>query len=82
MPTIGVQLGRRYTKAQKALSENLSKSVTMNASPTSLQLALEDKDLRAKVADYEKALSKLAESYPDAVGMVIAVNGEVISLAT
>lgn len=66
-------------KTQKALSDNLGKSVTANASPTSLQLALEDKDLRAKVAAYERDLAALPAAYPDAVGVVIAVNGQVIA---
>jgi hypothetical protein len=64
---------------QRQLSSNLGKSVTENASPTSLQLCLEDKDLAAKVAAYEKALAGVAKAYPDAVGVVIAVNGQVIA---
>lgn len=66
-------------KKQADLSKNVGKSVTENASPTSLQLALEDKDLRAKVAAYERELGGLANAYPDAVGAVIAVNGQVIA---
>lgn len=66
-------------KTQQALSNTLGKSVTANASPTSLQLALEDKDLRAKVAAYERDLADLPAAYPDAVGVVIAVNGQVIA---
>lgn len=66
-------------KKQAAISQNLGKSVTANASPTSLQLALEDKDLRAKVAGYERSLGGLANAYPDAVGVVLAVNGQVIA---
>ncbi len=66
-------------KKQAALSQNLGKSVTANASPTSLQLALEDTDLRAKVAGYERSLGGLATAYPDAVGAVLAVNGQVIA---
>lgn len=66
-------------KTQAALSQNLGKPVTANASPTSLQLALEDTDLRAKVAGYERSLGGLANAYPDAVGAVLAVNGQVIA---
>jgi hypothetical protein len=69
-------------KTQAALSVNLGKPVTLNASPTSLQLALEDRDLQAKVAQYETALSKMSEQYPDAIGVVVAVNGEVIAADT
>ncbi|QEL15662.1 ARPP-1 family domain-containing protein [Limnoglobus roseus] len=66
-------------KCQEDLSRNLGKSVTANPSPTSLQLALEDKDLRAKLAAYERDLGGLANAYHDAVGVVIAVNGQVIA---
>ncbi len=66
-------------RKQADLSRNVGKPVTANASPTSLQLALEDKDLRAKIAGYERDLGGLANAYPDAVGAVIAVNGQVIA---
>lgn len=65
-------------EAQKKLSENVGKTVTAAASPTSLQLALEDKDLRARLAGYESALAGVA-GYRDAVGVVVAVNGKVIA---
>jgi len=64
-------------KAQKQLSEKVGKTVNAAASPTSLQLALEDKDLAAKLAAYERALARAAD-YPDAVGVVVAVNGKVV----
>jgi hypothetical protein len=73
------EVWKNVEKAQQALSQNLGKPVTANASPTSLQLALEDKDLRAKVAAYERSLGGLAKAYPDAVGVVMAVNGQVIA---
>ena len=73
------EVWKNVEQAQKALSQNLGKPVTANASPTSLQLALEDKDLRAKVADFERSLAGLANAYPDAVGVVMAVNGQVIA---
>ena len=73
------EVWRNVEVSQMQLSANVGKSVTMNASPTSLQLALEDKDLTAKVAAYERALADAATIYPDAVGVVIAVNGQVIA---
>jgi hypothetical protein len=65
-------------KAQEQLSEKVGKPVNAAASPTSLQLALEDKDLQAKLAGYEQTLARAA-AYPDAIGVVVAVNGKVIA---
>jgi hypothetical protein len=65
-------------KAQQQLSESVGKPVNAAASPTSLQLALEDKDLQAKLAGYEQTLAR-AVAYPDAIGVVVAVNGKVIA---
>jgi hypothetical protein len=70
---------KEVANTQAVLSQTLGKPVTANASPTSLQLALEDADLRAKVAGYERSLGGLATAYPDAVGVVVAVNGQVIA---
>jgi hypothetical protein len=65
-------------KAQLQLSAQVGKPVNGAASPTSLQLALEDKDLQAKLAGYEQVLARAA-GYPDAIGVVVAVNGKVIA---
>ena len=72
------EVWKNVEKAQKKLSEKVGKAVNCPTSPTSLQLALENKDLQAKLAGYEKALAGVT-GYPDAVGVVVAVNGKVIA---
>jgi hypothetical protein len=72
------EVWKNVEKAQKDLSEKVGKAVNAPESPTSLQLALEDRDLQARLAGYEKALAGVA-GYSDAVGVVVAVNGQVIA---
>jgi hypothetical protein len=66
-------------KAQDDLSRQVGKPVANPASPSSLQLALEDKDLAAKLAATEKALADILKDKPDAVGVAYAVNGKLQS---
>lgn len=66
-------------KAQENLSRNVGKPVASAASPSSLQLALEDKDLAAKLAATEKALADILKDKPDAIGVAYAVNGKLQS---
>lgn len=63
--------------AQKKLADNLGKEVRNAASPTSLQLALEDKDLKSKLAEYEAAISKACDG-GDIVGIAVAINGQLV----
>lgn len=66
-------------KTQAGLSRNLGKPVANPASPSSLQLALEDKDLAAKLDATEKALADILKDKPDAIGVAYAVNGKLQS---
>src|SRR5262249_8128564 len=45
--------------------------------PTSLQLALEDKDVAAKLAKYEAALAKLLDGRENVIGFAFAINAKV-----
>jgi hypothetical protein len=63
-------------KAQEKLSKNAGMQVNAPASPSSLQLALENKALQGKLEEYEKALSHAAEG-KDVIGVAFAVNGQV-----
>jgi hypothetical protein len=47
------------------------------ASPTSMQLALENAKVRENTVTYERALSKIIDSKPDVVGYVAAINGRI-----
>jgi hypothetical protein len=64
-------------KSQEKLSQNVGKPVNSAASPTSYQLAIEDKDLQERVGKYEKALAGLLADKADVTGVVFAVNGKV-----
>ncbi len=67
--------------AQRRLSTNLGKSVASRASETSLELSLENEDLRKQTAAYTNDLSKKAagKDNDDVIGLVIAINGQVES---
>lgn len=66
-------------RLQKKLSRNVGAAVESRQSKTSLQLALENKQLTAALQGYRKALANLAKANPDAVGYVFAVNGRINS---
>jgi len=62
-------------KAQEKLSKNAGTQINAPESPSSLQLALENKALQGKLDDYEKALAKATEG-KDVIGVAFAVNGQ------
>ncbi len=68
---------QKVAEAQAKLSQNVGKPVQSAASPSSLQLALEDKDVREKLGAYEKALADAVKDRKDVIGMAYAVNGKV-----
>ena len=65
--------------AQDKLSSNVGGSVKSAASPTSFQLALENKQVTASADTYVKALSGIADNKNDVVGYVFAINGKINS---
>ena len=67
------------SETQQKLGARLEKSVAAPESASSLQLSLEDKDLKVVADEYVAALKDCADRTPDAVGMLFAVNGEVNS---
>ncbi|MBX7102653.1 MAG: hypothetical protein K1X57_01135 [Gemmataceae bacterium] len=71
------EVWREVENAQKRLSDNLGKEVNNAASKSSLQLALEDKDLKAKIAEYEKAFEGCCGD-AEVVGMAVAINGTIV----
>jgi hypothetical protein len=64
-------------KAQKKLSEKLKADVRSSQSATSLQLTLENDQVRAGVEGYVKAFAPLVEAHADVVGYAFAVDGRV-----
>ena len=65
--------------AQDKLSRNVGGSVKSAASPTSFQLALENKQVTTSADSYVKALSGIVEGKTDVIGYVFAINGKINS---
>lgn len=73
------EVWRNVARMQSALGANLEADVAATASPTSLQLALENEKLAKARAAYIDALKPKGESEAEVIGLVIAVNGELRS---
>jgi hypothetical protein len=71
------EVWQKVAETQDKLSKNTGKPVNAATSPSSLQLALEDKDLNNKLAGYEEALSAAIEGKTDVIGVALCVNGKV-----
>lgn len=64
-------------KQQDDLDDNVDGEVTDAKSPSSLELTLDNGNVRKAKAAYDAKLGKLIEGKSDVVGFVFAVNGEV-----
>lgn len=73
------QVWEKVEEAQAKLSRNAGAVVNDAASPTSLQLALENTKVRATADEYVKALAGIVEKHADAVGYAFSVNGKLNS---
>lgn len=73
------EVWREVSVAQDKLSANVGGIVNSNASPSSLQLALENKEVQKNADDYIKALTAIVNDKPDVIGYVFAINGKVNS---
>jgi hypothetical protein len=65
--------------AQDKLSANTGGSVKATTSPTSFQLALENKNVQASADSYVKALTGIIQGKNDVIGYVFAINGKINS---
>jgi hypothetical protein len=65
----------KVSEAQQKLSANVGGEVANAASPSSLQLALENDKLKQKEADYLGALAPIGAGEGDVIGFAFAVNG-------
>jgi len=63
-------------KMQDRLAHSVGAPVAAPASPSSLQLSLENEELKQAQADYIKALQDAGEADTDVVGYVYAINGK------
>jgi hypothetical protein len=64
-------------ETQAKLAASVGVEVAMPASPTSLQLSLENEKVAEAVGKHVAALATLVEAHPDAVGYLYAVNGRI-----
>jgi len=64
---------------QDKLSRSVDPSVTKSASPSSLQLSLENEKLKQAQAAYVGALQSVGEASDDIIGYVYAINGKIKS---
>ena len=67
------------TATQERLSENMSVAVVAAESPSSLQLAVENRKVQETVSGYTKALEKIVAGKSDVIGYAFAINGEINS---
>ena len=73
------EVWRQVAVAQDKLSANTGTRVNGAASPTSFQLALENKEVQKTSDSYFKALAGIVEGKPDVIGYVFAINGKINS---
>ncbi len=73
------EVWREVAAAQDKLSANVGNRVNNTTSPTSFQLALENKEVEANADTYIKALGGLLDNRMDVIGYVFAINGKINS---
>ena len=73
------EVWRQVAVAQDKLSANTGTRVNGAASPTSFQLALENKQVQASADSYVKALDGIVDGKTDVIGYVFAINGKINS---
>ena len=73
------EVWRQVAVAQDKLSANTGTRVNGAASPTSFQLALENKQVQASADSYVKALGGIVDGKTDVIGYVFAINGKINS---
>jgi hypothetical protein len=70
------QVWANVAQVQEKLDSNLNAKTTENGSPSSYQLALENKEVQAASKEYTDSLKQGFANLDDAVGYVYAVNGK------
>ena len=63
-------------KQQTKLGKSVGEDIKSRKSRTSLQLALENKKLGAKVSEYKKTMSNLLEGKKQVIGYAFSINGK------
>src|SRR5436190_7271506 len=73
------EVWREVAVAQDKLSANTGARVNGDASPSSYQLALDNKNVQESSDNYFKALSGIVDGKSDVIGYVFAINGKINS---
>jgi hypothetical protein len=74
------QVWKEVQQYQTKASSNAGTDVTQNASPSSLQLTLENKKVKEEVDQYVKKLQGSVDGKNDVIGMAFAINGQMNSV--
>jgi hypothetical protein len=69
----------KIREAQIKLSRNVGKSVINSASPNSLELTLEDKQLLKVIDEYIDELASVPDGKKEIIGYALAINGKIES---
>jgi hypothetical protein len=73
------EVWQSVAKTQEKIGGKIGKPIAAAASPTSLQLSLEDKDLKKKNDGYMGALREIVEKSERSIGFVCLINGHINS---
>jgi hypothetical protein len=67
------------SRQQQQLSRSVGGEVNENASPSSLQLTLENPQVQQNVDEYLKNLGEIPKDHNDAIGYAVVINGKISS---
>ncbi|MDR2653591.1 MAG: hypothetical protein LBC68_15030 [Prevotellaceae bacterium] len=67
---------------QDKISEKMNAEVKSNASPTSLQLTLENDKIKSSIAEYVEALQSAFDGKNDVLGFAFCINGKISTVET
>jgi hypothetical protein len=73
------EVWRNVAQLQERLSKRLGESVQASESQSSLELTLENSRVQEAIGPYLEQLQSAPEGKPDVIGMVVAVNGRILS---
>jgi hypothetical protein len=71
------EVWKSVAKSQNVLGTKLNASVEAKASPTSLLLTLDNKELQKSAGPYKKALLDIIKGKKDVIGFAYALNGKI-----
>ena len=63
-------------KEQSKISKNIQSDVRQNRSPSSFQLAIENRSLQKEIRQYKAKFNQIMKGHSDAVGYAVTINGQ------